>query len=56
MKEVVTVKVNVLVADPDALVAVIVYVVALCLDVGVPVSKPVEVLNVVPAGAVGEIA
>jgi hypothetical protein len=51
-----TVKVNVLVADPVALVAVIVYAVALCVEVGVPLSNPVVVLNVRPAGAAGEIA
>jgi hypothetical protein len=56
VKDEVTVNVNVLVANPDALVAVIVYVVGLCLDVGVPVSNPVEELNVVPAGAAGEMA
>ena len=51
-----TVKVNVCVALPVALVAVIVYAVALCVEVGVPLSNPVVVLNVRPAGAAGEIA
>jgi hypothetical protein len=37
------------------LVAVIVYVVALATEVGVPESKPVEVLNVSPAGAAGDM-
>jgi hypothetical protein len=35
---------------------VIVYVVALCVLVGVPASTPVKASNVVPAGAEGEIA
>jgi hypothetical protein len=35
---------------------VIVYAVALCVEAGVPVRRPVEVLKVVPAGADGEIA
>jgi hypothetical protein len=51
-----TVKVNVCVALPVALVAVIVYAVALCVEVGVPLSNPVVALNVRPAGAAGEIA
>jgi hypothetical protein len=51
-----TVKVNVCVALPVALVAVTVYAVALCVDDGVPLSTPVVVLNVRPAGAAGEIA
>jgi hypothetical protein len=38
------------VADPVALVAVIVYAVAVATDVGVPVSAPVEVLKLIPAG------
>jgi hypothetical protein len=38
------------------LVAVIVYAVALCVAVGVPVKSPVAVLKVVPEGAAGEIA
>ena len=37
-------------ADPVALVAVIVYAVAVATDVGVPVSAPVEVLKLIPAG------
>ncbi len=40
-----TVNVKVLEADPVGLVAVIVYVVALATEVGVPEIKPVEVLN-----------
>jgi hypothetical protein len=43
-----TVNVKVLEADPVGLVAVIVYVVALATEVGVPEIKPVEVLNVSP--------
>lgn len=50
-----TVNVNVRVADPDAFVAVIVKAVADATVVGVPVSAPVEVLNVSPAGAAGEM-
>ena len=52
----VTVSVNVCVAVPVAFVAVIVYAVADFTAVGVPVNKPVEVLNVKPAGAAGLIA
>ena len=52
----VTVKVNVCVAVPVAFVAVIVYAVADCTVVGVPVNNPVDVLNVKPAGADGLIA
>jgi len=52
----VTVSVNVCVAVPVAFVAVIVYAVADCTVVGVPVNKPVEVLNESPAGAAGLIA
>ena len=52
----VTVSVNVCVAVPVAFVAVIVYAVADFTAVGVPVNKPVEVLNVKPAGAGGLIA
>jgi len=52
----VTVSVNVCVAVPVAFVAVIVYAVADCTAVGVPVNKPVDVLNVNPAGAGGLIA
>ena len=52
----VTVSVNVAVAVPVAFVAVIVYAVADCTVVGVPVNKPVDVLNVKPAGAGGLIA
>ena len=52
----VTVSVNVALALPVAFVAVIVYAVADCTVVGVPVNKPVEVLNVKPAGAAGLIA
>jgi len=51
-----TVSVNVLVAVPVGPVAVIVYTVADCTVVGVPVNKPVDVLNVKPAGAGGLIA
>jgi hypothetical protein len=51
----VTVKVNVRVADPMALVAVIVYSIASAIDVGVPVNSPVVVLKLIPAGAVGAI-
>ena len=51
-----TVRVNVLVAVPVAFVAVIVYAVADCTVVGVPDNKPVDVLNVNPAGAGGLIA
>jgi hypothetical protein len=47
--------VNVLEAVPVALVAVIVNAVAAAEEVGVPESKPVEVLKVRPAGADGEI-
>ena len=36
--------------DPVALVAVIVYVVAVATEVGVPVNAPVEVLKLMPAG------
>ena len=52
----VTVSVNVGVAVPVAFVAVIVYAVADCTAVGVPDNKPVDVLNVNPAGAAGLIA
>jgi hypothetical protein len=38
------------VVDPVALVAVIVYVVAVATEVGVPVNAPVEVLKLMPAG------
>jgi hypothetical protein len=38
------------VEDPAALVAVTVYVVAPATEVGVPVSAPVEVLKLIPAG------
>jgi hypothetical protein len=38
------------VVDPVALVAVIVYVVGVATDVGVPVNAPVEVLKLMPAG------
>jgi hypothetical protein len=51
----VTVKVKVLVADPTALVAVIVKSIASAIDVGVPVNSPVVVLKLIPAGAVGVI-
>ena len=51
-----TVSVNVTDAVLVAFVAVIVYAVADCTAVGVPVNKPVEVLNVKPAGAAGLIA
>jgi hypothetical protein len=51
----ITVNVNIRVALPEAFVAVIVYEVALCADVGVPESNPVEVLNVRPPGAAGDI-
>jgi hypothetical protein len=51
----VTVKVKVLVADPTALVAVIVKSIASAIDVGVPVNSPVVVLKFIPAGAVGVI-
>ena len=37
-------------ADPVAFVAVIVYAVAVATEVGVPVSAPVEVLKLIPAG------
>ena len=46
----VTVNAKVAVAVPLAFVAVIVYVVALATDVGVPVNAPVEVLKLIPAG------
>ncbi len=46
----VTVSVNVAVAVPVAFVAVIVYAVAPCTVVGVPDNKPVDALNVKPAG------
>jgi hypothetical protein len=52
----VTVSVNVAVAVPVGPVAVIVYTVADCTAVGVPDNKPVDVLNVNPAGAGGLIA
>jgi hypothetical protein len=52
----VIVNVNVLFTLPFALVAVIVYVVALWVEVGVPLKSPVVVLKMVPAGAEGEIA
>ena len=45
-----TVNVNVCVADPEALVAVIVYAVAPATVFGVPVSAPVEVLKLIPGG------
>jgi hypothetical protein len=48
------VKLNVRELEPDIFVAVIVYVVADCTVVGVPVSNPVDVLNDIPAGADGE--
>ena len=48
--------VNVAVDVPVAFVAVIVYTVADCAAVGVPVNKPVEVLNESPVGAAGLIA
>jgi hypothetical protein len=51
-----TVKVNIREELPVALVAVIVYVVALWVEVGVPLKSPVVVLKMVPAGAEGEIA
>ena len=51
-----TVKVNVLWAVPEVFVAVIVYAVDAAISVGVPVSNPVVVLKVKPAGAAGEIA
>jgi hypothetical protein len=38
------------VVDPVALVAVIVYVVAVATEVGVPVNAPVEVSKLMPAG------
>jgi hypothetical protein len=38
------------VVDPVALVAVIVYAVAVATEVGVPESAPVEVLKPIPAG------
>jgi hypothetical protein len=44
------VRVNVCVVDPVALVAVIVYAVAVATEVGVPESAPVEVLKLIPAG------
>jgi hypothetical protein len=47
-----TVSVNVAVVLPDVLVAVIVYVVAVCAAVGVPVIRPVVVLKESPAGNV----
>jgi hypothetical protein len=50
-----TVRVKVAVEDPDAFVPVIVYPVADLTEVGVPESKPVDVLKVRPAGAAGEI-
>ncbi len=46
----VTVSVNVAVAVPVAFVAVIGYAVAACTVVGVPDNKPVDALNVKPAG------
>ena len=52
----VTVSVNIAVAVPVAFVAVIVYAVADYTAVGVPDNKPVDVLNVNPAGAGGLIA
>ena len=45
-----TVNVKVCVVDPVALVAVTVYEVALATVVGVPVSAPVDVLKLIPAG------
>jgi len=45
-----TVNVKVCVVDPVALVAVTVYEVALATVVGVPVSAPVNVLKLIPAG------
>jgi hypothetical protein len=45
-----TVRVNVCVVDPVALVAVIVYAVAVATVVGLPVRAPVEVLKLMPAG------
>jgi hypothetical protein len=49
------VKLKVRELDPETLVAVTVYVVADWTAVGVPVSNPVDVLKVIPAGADGEI-
>jgi hypothetical protein len=46
------VNVNVADAVPEAAVAVSVYVVAAMISVGVPESKPVEVLSDTPAGKV----
>jgi hypothetical protein len=51
----VTVRVKVCVAVLVTFVAVIVYTVADCTVVGAPDNKPVDVLNVVPAGASGSI-
>ena len=51
-----TVSVKVRVAVLVAFVAVIVYAVAPCTVVGVPVNNPVDALNEVPAGAAGLIA
>ena len=50
-----TAKVKVLLAVPEAFVAVTVYTVAAAILVGVPLNAPVVVLNVIPAGAAGEI-
>ena len=52
----VTVNVKVAAEDPPLLVAVIVYVVADFAIVTCPESRPVLVLKVVPAGALGLIA
>ena len=51
----VTVNTKLCVASPDTLDPVTVYVVANCAPVGRPDSAPVEVLNVIPAGAAGLI-
>ena len=51
----VTVSVKVRVAVLVAFVAVIVYAVAHCTVVGVPVNNPVDALNEVPVGAAGLI-
>ena len=49
-------RLKVLVVLPVALVAVTVYVVASATTVGVPAKVPVDVLKVIPAGSVGDIA
>jgi hypothetical protein len=50
-----TVRVKVADDVPPALLAVTVYVVALCVALADPVNKPLDVLKLKPTGAAGEI-